>query len=89
MSENWWKDGWTDLGHDVFYKRAGCNHASETHLILKSDKDDLLGGISFCSLCEGPTWELISENPLTVTPSIHDPTTGFHGFITEGRWVPA
>lgn len=36
-------------------------------------------------LGEGHT--IVSENPLTITPSILCPDCGLHGFITDGRWV--
>lgn len=36
----------------------------------------------------GPTWTVESEDPLTISPSILC-SCGDHGFIKEGRWVPA
>lgn len=37
---------------------------------------------------DGETWQLISRDPLTLSPSFlcH---CGHHGWIREGRWVPA
>ena len=35
-----------------------------------------------------PLWQVSQREPLTMTPSILSPTTGLHGYITEGRWVP-
>lgn len=36
-----------------------------------------------------PVWTVVQEEPLTITPSVncvgHPP---WHGFITEGRWIP-
>jgi hypothetical protein len=34
---------------------------------------------------EGPLWTLISEDPLTIDPSIQC-QCGAHGFIIEGEW---
>ncbi len=34
-------------------------------------------------------WKLESENPLTLSPSLLCRTCGHHGFIREGKWVPA
>jgi hypothetical protein len=34
-------------------------------------------------------WQVVSYDPLTVTPSIRNPNTGLHGFITNGKWIPA
>lgn len=36
-----------------------------------------------------PTWQLISEDPLHVEPSLLCKTCGDHGFIRDGRWMPA
>jgi hypothetical protein len=38
---------------------------------------------------DGPFWQLISEDPLHVEPSIHRLECGCHGFIREGKWVNA
>ena len=34
-------------------------------------------------------WTVHSVHPLTVTPSVHWTDCGCHGFITDGKWVPA
>jgi hypothetical protein len=34
-------------------------------------------------------WTLVSEDPLTLSPSLLCPICGHHGFVREGRWVPA
>lgn len=36
-----------------------------------------------------PLWTLHSLNPLTVTPSLLCLDCKAHGFITNGKWVPA
>lgn len=35
-----------------------------------------------------PLWRVINEDPLSITPSIHSPECGLHGFITKGHWQP-
>lgn len=35
------------------------------------------------------SWDLIQEEPLTLSPSLLCRACGSHGFIREGRWVPA
>lgn len=35
------------------------------------------------------TWEVLSLEPLTLSPSLLCTTCQHHGFIREGRWVPA
>ena len=41
------------------------------------------------TILKSPTWRLISREPLTLEPSILCRECGNHGFIREGRWVPA
>lgn len=36
-----------------------------------------------------PNWDVLSMEPLTLSPSIQCRTCGHHGFIREGRWVPS
>lgn len=36
-----------------------------------------------------PTWDVESWEPLTLSPSLLCRNCGDHGFIREGRWVPA
>jgi hypothetical protein len=36
-----------------------------------------------------PVWTVKSLEPLTLTPSILCRRCGHHGWITEGRWLPA
>lgn len=37
----------------------------------------------------GPRWKVEAPDPLTVSPSILCRTCGHHGFIRNGKWVPA
>lgn len=34
-------------------------------------------------------WTLISEDPLTISPSLLCPACGHHGFVRDSKWVPA
>lgn len=36
-----------------------------------------------------PAWEVVQADPLTLSPSLLCRTCGHHGFIRDGRWVPA
>lgn len=38
---------------------------------------------------DAPTWEVVSEDPLTLSPSLLCGQCGHHGFIRNGEWVPA
>jgi len=37
----------------------------------------------------GRSWQLVSEEPLTLSPSLLCSACGDHGFVREGRWVQA
>jgi hypothetical protein len=37
----------------------------------------------------GGTWRVVQQEPLTVQPSINCTACGTHGWITDGKWVPA
>jgi hypothetical protein len=34
-------------------------------------------------------WDLVQLEPLTISPSLLCHACGHHGFIREGKWVPA
>ncbi len=36
-----------------------------------------------------PSWELVSWDPLTLSPSLLCRSCGDHGFIRDGKWVKA
>lgn len=36
-----------------------------------------------------PIWELVQEEPLSLQPSIQCKCQGQHGYITDGKYVPA
>jgi hypothetical protein len=37
----------------------------------------------------GQGWDVVSESPLTLSPSLLCRICGHHGFIRDGKWVPA
>ena len=39
-------------------------------------------------LAEG-SWDLVSDDPVTLSPSLACRVCGDHGFVREGRWVRA
>lgn len=36
-----------------------------------------------------PRWQVVQADPLTIVPSVLCPQCGLHGWITDGKWVPA
>lgn len=64
---------------------------------LKPDGTECSGWISFAGRAWAnefkanpiKTWEVVQEDPLTLTPSLLCRQCGDHGYIREGRWVRA
>jgi hypothetical protein len=90
-----------ELGHDVWWTKV-CDADNNWIGILEwhecepaqnnTDAGVSAGGVNFENApahVKGPRWQLRQKDPLTITPSIHCQTCGLHGFITDGRWVPA
>jgi len=96
-------NGWISVGNDVWYKTHTCSHmdgSSGALIRFGGGEDDegydhdtaCVGGISWCSECRGPTWNLVSLDPFHVEPSIRTRCHNHlehHGFIREGKWEPA
>lgn len=84
-----------DFGSGVrahWYAYKGTEHAGLVVAHLHADGELCSGAVPIKGRdlddFEGrrPTWTLVQEEPLTLTPSIHDPECGLHGFITNGKW---
>lgn len=59
------------------------------HPSASTETGECSGAIFFRGQGAGhPEWNVESEQPLTLSPSLlcH---CGYHGFIQQGRWVPA
>lgn len=84
-------------GHTLtFSQYEGERSGAEVHH-KKPDGSDCAGWIAFAgrawakSFQPGAiaTWEVLSEDPLTLSPSLLCRACGDHGFIREGRWLRA
>lgn len=81
-----------DIGHGVLIARMrnadgkleflamhhpGCGHANEGYscIPVSNPKTDR-------------SWLLVSEEPLTISPSVLCLECGHHGHIRDGKWVP-
>jgi hypothetical protein len=75
-----------DIGHGVSvvlrYIDGKLEGADYVH-------DCKITGASFLPIGLPDGWTLVSEEPLTLTPSVLCRSCGHHGFITDGKWVPA
>lgn len=86
-----------DIGHDVrimFTTRHGRGDARigliESH--RAPDGRECGGSVTFlvpeAEGLPGPRWQVDSWEPLTISPSVLC-SCGHHGWIRDGRWVPA
>lgn len=94
--------GYVDIGggHSIhFVGYEGDPHAGMNDRHMRPDNGKPCEGfISFTgspwsNLFTGDgaieTWDIVSLEPLTLTPSLLCRICGDHGHITNGRWVPA
>lgn len=91
-------EGAIDLGHDTYYTKAVDKNGlwvaiHEWHKNPKTGKW-CAGYVAFerpeaaWYVPSSPHWDVISEEPLTLSPSLLCTTCQHHGFIREGRWEP-
>ena len=89
---DWWRAGSIDLGHAHHAKPLRHEGAEIGFLIrhLKPSGEDCWGTVYYThpEPEKHPIWTLKSREPLTLSPSILC-SCGDHGFIREGKWVPA
>lgn len=90
-----------DLGHGVFFAPASAAWAPGVcvgGIVWHTHEDGSIcgGAITFqhspnasAEERERPVWNVVSFDPLTLTPSVLDPSCGLHGFVAGGVWVPA
>lgn len=89
------EEGSIDLGNETCYKKSldrEGNWIAITHW-HKNAQGNLCGGwvpfnvVSEYILPGTPKWDVISREPLTLSPSLLC-KCGNHGFIRNGRWEP-
>lgn len=91
----------TDLGYDVYMTRVMDGDSRWIGILewheceaAQNDSDSGLsaGGVYFQNApddVKGARWTLEQEDPLMISPSVLCRGCGLHGFIREGKWVPA
>lgn len=86
-----------DLGHGVSMA-WGTRNGERVGLLERHatpDGEECTGSVAFDMPGAeewrpgGPFWHVESWEPLTISPSVLCRTCGNHGFIRNGRWVPA
>lgn len=88
-----------DLGHGVTYSKTGrMGTEAWTGIMIQHHDCPVLGDHCFAGLqfdvpenedMKEAKWTVRQWDPLTLHPSIHRVECGLHGFIRDGRWVPA
>jgi hypothetical protein len=84
-------------GHEIsYYTRGGdVRHVGLIHSHLKEDGSLCSGGSILFDLPQNADfpnhakWQVISEEPLTLSPSLLCRICGSHGWIRDGVWVAA
>jgi hypothetical protein len=91
----------TDIGHGVgiafWYRWPRDEHPEpaglmEEHPDQRDPSRRCAGSVRFKGHGEAPgdtAWEVVSLEPLTLSPSLLCTACGHHGFIREGKWCPA
>lgn len=89
-------EGAIDLGHNTYYTKVF--RGDEWVAIHEWHQENGMWGAGFIAFTHaikpewwagGPTWEVLKQDPLTLSPSLACRSCGHHGFIRDGRWVPA
>jgi len=89
------REGGTDIGHGVKIFATSYNGQVAGIIEEHDDKDGqrCSGYVRFRlpinDLSTGSSWVVESEEPLTLSPSVLCRTCGHHGYIRDGKWVPA
>ena len=98
MSQDRRAIGNTKTGETVWVSPISCSHRDGQSGVLVrfgGEPEDWWGAgrVSWCPECDGPTWELVTIDPLHIEPSIHlaarpgEPER--HGYIRGGKWEDA
>lgn len=85
--EAWWRENAIDLGQRCYVQMLdGKKSALFAHPKGNGAGEMCWGHVPLA----GPkAWNVLSWEPLTLEPSIRCITCSCHGFIRQGKWVPA
>jgi hypothetical protein len=87
-------DGWIDIGSNVhihFTQDEAHGEYGLWECHADPNGQPCSGNVFFRGVLPTaePSWIVEKREPLTLSPSIQCRACGHHGFIREGRWVPA
>ena len=82
------------IGDGVSIEAYSCDHGTAGYWVYFEDAPNDLGTVRTCKQCPNsrgvPVWDVIQEEPLTLSPSVQcQGHAHHHGFIRDGKWVPA
>lgn len=87
------EDKWEDIGHGVRISRVnfeGKFAGIQWRHRRPDNGEECSGGfVNFAGRHMTDGWKLESEQPLTMSPSLLCRGCQCHGFIRDGKWVPA
>ncbi len=88
-------DGWTDIGCGVWIMTFTEGNSQTPGGLIEAHRNAAgewcQGAIHFSGRGHStpPLWDVVNATPLTLSPSLLCRTCGHHGFIRDGKWVPA
>jgi hypothetical protein len=82
---------WTDIGHDVQIevRHVGDELHGVAYMHKRPDTGAQCEGWADCKPVWKDGWDVVSLEPLTLSPSLACRACGHHGFIRDGKWTPA
>ncbi len=81
-----------DIGHDHYLAYQYRDGQPVGALVWHPHHGRIVaGGVHWVDVGAGPVWDAqhVGEPNITISPSIHCMDCGDHGFVREGKWVPA
>ena len=83
-------EGAISLGHDTWYTKLYRDDVwIGIHEWHRENGMWGAGYIPFTGRIQAPvSWEVLSEDPLSLSPSLACQNCGHHGFVRNGRWEP-
>jgi hypothetical protein len=91
---NCWRTEWEEIGHGVRIRHAYVDGRAvgldyEHPPSGRCDGRESYIPYAMKGLIAEKHWKLEHFAPTTLSPSLLCPVCGHHGFIREGKWVPA
>lgn len=81
---------WRDIGHGVSIQLRSVD-GELNGVAYKHTCGEVRGAEDYVPVkpAWGNGWDVVQLDPLTLAPSLLCTSCGHHGFIRDGKWVPA